>query len=142
MPSEHSVLSADDDAARRATWSERPRAVGDAIPRAASTVQDGTIVGFTADEQDYICRELVQCSSTLTGVAGGLRLRTWRNGLQVGRPKLPPAARSLVVRGLMRLDTAQAFPRLIFTDAGLEALRTMMRDPALLQKFGRLQGTR
>ncbi len=98
------------------------------MPSAASTMQDGVIVGFTADEQDYICRELVRCSSTLPSVADGLRLRTWRNGLQAGRPKLPPAARSLVVRGLMRLDTTQTFPRLLFTEAGLAPLRTMMRE--------------
>jgi hypothetical protein len=33
-----------------------------------------------------------------------------------------------VERGLMRLDTSQHLPRLVFTESGLAALRTMMSD--------------
>jgi hypothetical protein len=43
----------------------------------------------------------------------------------VGKPKVPPVARSLVDLGLMRLDTSQHLPRLFFTEAGLFELRVM-----------------
>ena len=39
--------------------------------------------------------------------------------------------RPLVSRGLMRLDVTSRWPRLFFTDAGIEALRAMMADTRL-----------
>ncbi len=39
--------------------------------------------------------------------------------------------KDLLERGLMRLETGLPFPRLFFTDAGLEELRAMMRDRRL-----------
>jgi len=108
---------------------------------AMSTKQDGMIGGFTAGERDYIRRELDCFFSTLPTVAAGFQLRTWRGGPEAGRPKLPPAAKSLLARGLMRLDTSQAFPRLLFTDTGIEALRTMMRNKRLAdpEKFAHVR---
>jgi hypothetical protein len=41
--------------------------------------------------------------STCPTVAEGFQLETWRGGPQTGQPKLPPPARSLLDRGLMRL---------------------------------------
>jgi hypothetical protein len=41
---------------------------------------------------------------------------------------VPPAAKGLLERGLMRLDTSQSIPRLFFTQTGLNELRAMMRD--------------
>jgi hypothetical protein len=55
-------------------------------------------------------------------------LRSWRGGPQAGKPKLSPAAKGLLERGLMRLDTTERLPRLFFTDAGLAELRAMMMD--------------
>jgi len=40
------------------------------------------------------------------------QLKTWRGGVHAGEAKLPPAARSLLERGLMRLDTSGRLPRL------------------------------
>ncbi len=91
-------------------------------------IQDGMITGFTPGERDYIRRELDMFFSTLPSVTEGFQLKTWRGGLEAGRPKLPPVAKGLVERGLMRLDTAQSMPRLFFTDTGLSALRAMMQD--------------
>ena len=55
-----------------------------------------------------------------------------RRGEQdAGDPKIPPSAGSLLARGLMRLDASQRPPRLFFTEHGLSALRTMMRDRRL-----------
>src|SRR3954470_9322894 len=91
----------------------------------------GPIVGFSAGERDYIRRELDMVFSTLPTVAEGFMLRTWRGGPHAGQPKLPPAAKSLLERGLMRLDTSQRLPRLFFTEAGMGELRRMMGDRRL-----------
>ncbi len=66
--------------------------------------------------------------STLPSVADGFQLKTWRGGPQAGEPKLPPVAKGLIERGLMRLDATLRPPRIFFTEAGLAALRTMMAD--------------
>jgi len=84
---------------------------------------------FTASEREYIRRELDQFFSTLPSVAEGFQLRTWRGGPLKGHPKLPPPARTLVDRGLMRIDHRSCFiPRLFFTEAGMAALRQMIAD--------------
>jgi hypothetical protein len=64
-------------------------------------------------------------------VAEGFHLKTWRGGPDAGKPKLPPTAKGLIARGLMRLDTEGHFPRLFFTEVGLVALRAMMMDPRI-----------
>jgi hypothetical protein len=87
--------------------------------------------GFSASERDYIRRELDMFFSTLPTVAEGFQLKTWRGGPQAGRPKVPPVARSLIDRGLMRLDTSERLPRLFFTETGLVELRAMMADRRL-----------
>ncbi len=98
---------------------------------AMSKTLDRTINGFTAGERDYIRRELDRFFSTLPSVAEGFQLKTWRGGPEAGQPKLSPAAKGLVERGLMRLDTGEHFPRLFFTEAGLTALRGMMTNRRL-----------
>lgn len=86
---------------------------------------------FTVAEREYVRRELDQFFSTLPTVAEGFALKTWRGGPQRGRPKLPPPAKSLIDRGLMRLDESSPIPRVFFTQAGIEALRRMMADRRL-----------
>jgi hypothetical protein len=86
------------------------------------------VTGFSANERNYIRRELDMFFSTLPTVAEGFQLKTWRGGPEAGKPKIPPAARSLVDRGLMRLDTSEHLPRLFFTKAGIIELRAMMAD--------------
>jgi hypothetical protein len=83
---------------------------------------------FTPAEREYIRRELDQFFSTLPSIAEGFQLRTWRGGPQKGHPKLSPAAKTLVDRGLMRTDRSTNIPRLFFTGAGIAALRQMMAD--------------
>ena len=96
---------------------------------------------FTPVEREYIRRELDMFFSTLPTVAEGFQLKTWRAGIQAGQPKLPPAARSLLERGLMRLDVSSRIPRLFFTREGLEALRGMMADRRLAnpEKFAHIK---
>ncbi len=89
------------------------------------------VIGFSPGERDYVRRELDMFFSTLPTVAEGFQLKTWRGGPQAGMPKVPPVARSLVDRGLMRLDTSEWLPRLFFTEAGLVELRAMIANRRL-----------
>ena len=68
-------------------------------------MQTAPAAGFTPGERGYIRRELDMVFSTLPTVAEGFQLRTWRGGPQAGQPKIPPVAKGLIERGLMRLDT-------------------------------------
>ena len=94
-------------------------------------MQTAMIASFTPGERDYIRRELDQFFSTLPTVADGFQLKIWRSRPQAGKPKVPLQAKGLLERGLMQLDTTQYLPRLFFTETGLAALRTMMRDRRL-----------
>ena len=90
------------------------------------------VTDFSPNERDFIRRELDMFFSTLPTVAEGFQLKTWRGGPQAGKPKVPPVARSLIDRGLMRLDTSERLPRLFFTETGLVELRAMMTDRRLV----------
>ena len=98
---------------------------------AMTKMQSGAVGGFTPRERDYIRRELDMFFSTYPRVADGFQLKTWRGGPQAGQAKVPPTAKGLVDRGLMRLDTSDRFPRLFFTEAGMTELRAMMTDRRL-----------
>jgi hypothetical protein len=106
-----------------------------------SKIQTAPAAGFTPGERDYIRRELDMFFSTLPTVAEGFQLKIWRGGPEAGKPKLPPVARGLVERGLMRLDTSERLPRLFFTEAGLVELRAMMADRRLAdsKRFGHVR---
>lgn len=86
---------------------------------------------FTPIERAYVRSQLDRFFSTFPTVAEGFQLKVWRGGPKAKEPKLPPAAKSLVERGLMRLDTTSRLPRLFFTEPGLMELRTMMIDRRL-----------
>jgi hypothetical protein len=96
-----------------------------------STMPKAMIAGFTAAERNYIRGNLDQVFSTLPTVADGFLLKNWRSGPQAGQPKMPLSAKGLIERGLMRIDSTQHLPRLLFTEAGLVALRTTMTDRRL-----------
>jgi hypothetical protein len=93
--------------------------------------QKAPATGFTTAEREYIRRELDVFFSTYPSVAEGFHLKTWRGGPQAGQPKIPPTAKGLLERGLLRLDASGRLPRLLFTDAGLAELRAMMLDRRL-----------
>ncbi len=93
-----------------------------------SKQQKPPAVGFTTAERDYIRRELDMFFSTLPTVAEGFQLKTWRGGPNAGQPKVPPVAKGLLDRGLMRLEPGGRFARLFFTPDGLAELRRMMLD--------------
>jgi hypothetical protein len=85
-------------------------------------------LAFTAPERKLLRRELCRHFGQDPAVADGLFLRTWRSGPQAGRPKLPPAVRSMLARGLVEVRTERGWPRAFFTEAGLTALRRLLRD--------------
>ncbi len=93
--------------------------------------QNVVAAGFTPRERDYIRRELDIFFSTYPRVADGFQLKTWRGGPQAGQAKLPPTAKGLVDRGLMRLDTSDRLPRLFFTETGMAELRALITDRRL-----------
>ena len=82
----------------------------------------------TAPERDLIRREMGMRFSQYPSLADGLFLRTWRGGERKGEPKIPPAVRSMLERGLIEVGTGKYGPRAFFTEAGLEALRLLLRD--------------
>lgn len=83
---------------------------------------------FNAAERAYIRRELDEVLATLPAAADGFLVRTRKTGANAGNPKIPPAAQSLLERGLMRLERRPS-PRLFFTEFGWAALRRMMSNP-------------
>ncbi len=99
------------------------------------------VMTFSPAERDYIRRELDMFFSTFPTVAEGFQLKTWRGGPLAGQPKVPPAAKSLLDRGLMRLDASSRIARLFFTDKGLDELRVMMADKRLAnqEKFAHVR---
>jgi hypothetical protein len=105
------------------------------------TKAPATAMALTPAERDYIRHELDMFFSTFPTVEEGFQLKMWRGGTQAGQPKVPPAAKSLLERGLMRLDTTSRIARLFFTDQGLDALRVMMVDRRLAnpQKFAHIR---
>jgi 2-hydroxychromene-2-carboxylate isomerase len=70
----------------------------------------------------------------------GTRIPHDRNA-DCGKPKLSPVVKGLLERGLMRLDTGERLPRLLFTETGLAALRAMMSDRRLAdpKKFAHIR---
>src|SRR4051812_48424373 len=76
---------------------------------------------FTAPERDLIRRSLCMQFSQYPSAAEGILLRTWRGGPCAGEPKLPPAMRTMVERGLMELRMDGRWPRAHFTQAGWAA---------------------
>ena len=87
-----------------------------------------TVAAFTAPERDLIRRELHPRFGQDPAVADGIMLRTWRGGPNAGQPKVPPAVRSMLERGLVELHTGGRWPVATFTAAGLAALRLLAQD--------------
>src|SRR3712207_1142784 len=83
---------------------------------------------FSAAERELIRHEMGLRFGQYPSLADGLFLRTWRAGPQKGEPKIPPAVQSLLERGLVEVRPGRYGPRAFFTEAGLAALRLLLRD--------------
>src|SRR3954470_15365887 len=97
-----------------------------------STTTDPPPLLFTAPERDLIRRSFCMQFSQYPSAAEGILLRTWRGGPCAGEPKVPPAVRTMVERGLMELRTDGRWPRAHFTEAGWATLRHLAQDRRLL----------
>src|ERR1700737_4179000 len=92
-------------------------------------------VSFTASERDLIRHEMSMHFGQYPSLADGIFLRTWRGGPQKNQPKIPPAVRTMMDRGLVEIRTTERGPRAFFTEAGLGELRRLLlagryMDPA------------
>ena len=96
---------------------------------------------FTPQEREYIRRELDMFFGTLPSVAEGFQLRTWRGGPLAGQPKVPPAVRTMVERGLVEIRIGTRVPKVHFSEAGLAALRLLALDRRYMdpQKFAHVR---
>jgi hypothetical protein len=62
-------------------------------------------------------------------LANGLFLRTWHSGPHKGEPKIPKAVQTMIDRGLVEIRrNPMGWQAAFFTEAGLEALRQLLRD--------------
>jgi hypothetical protein len=83
---------------------------------------------FTASERDLIRREMGMHFGQYPSLADGIFLRTWRGGPQKNQPKIPPAVRTMMDRGLVEIRSTERGPHAFFTEAGLEELRGLLLD--------------
>jgi hypothetical protein len=89
---------------------------------------DSSIAPFTSQERELIRREFSQHFGSFPLLAEGIFLRTWRGGPQAGEPKLTPALRTMLERGLVEVRRDGRLVRAYFTIAGIEALRVLASD--------------
>ncbi len=61
-------------------------------------------------------------------VAEGICLCTWRGGPDAGEPKLPPAVKTMLERGVVKVRREARLVRASFIAAGLTALRPLAAD--------------
>jgi hypothetical protein len=89
---------------------------------------DVSLIAFTAAEPALIRQEMDQHFGQYPSLADGIFLRPWRGGPQKGQPKIPPAIRSMLDRGLVEIRVSARGPRAFFTEAGLRELRRLVLD--------------
>ena len=120
-------------------------AIGAAVGPAYNGRHDGTHNAYPLPLHPagtgYIRRELDMFFGTLPSVAEGFQLRTWRGGPLAGQPKVPPAVRTMVERGLVEIRIGTRVPKVHFSEAGLAALRLLALDRRYMdpQKFAHIR---
>ena len=89
---------------------------------------------FTKKDRDLIRLEFMDRFGSAASIYEGFWLRRWATGPHKGQPKVPATVGSMLERGLvMVIDDGDRFPRVHFTDAGLQALLAMADDPRAFQ---------
>ncbi|MDQ2735618.1 MAG: hypothetical protein M3Y55_11660 [Pseudomonadota bacterium] len=65
-------------------------------------------------------------------LANGIFLRTWKSGPEKNQPKLPPAVRTMMERGLLEVRQGPRGVRAVLTEAGFAAVRLLVADRRLM----------
>ena len=96
---------------------------------------------FTLAERAWLRQELGVHFGAGPQIAEGLFLRSWKLGPDKGKPKLPPAARSMLERGLIEIRPGRIGYSAFLTDPGLAALRQLVLDARAMDpsRFGHLR---
>lgn len=99
-----------------------------------------TDILFTAAERALLRFEFLVRFGQAPRLAAGMWLRTWRGGPQAGQPKVSPAVRSMLDRGLVTIELVRPGARAYFTEAGYAALRLLAQDRRALNpaQYGHL----
>ena len=87
---------------------------------------------FDAREREFIRREFGVHFGQPSYLADGILPRSWRSGPEKSQPKLPPAVRSMIERGLVELRSGQRGVRGFFTEVGIAAMRQLVADRRLM----------
>ena len=87
---------------------------------------------FDAREREFIRREFGVHFGQPSYLADGILLRTWRSGPDKDQPKLPPAVRGMIERGLVEVRPSPRGVRGFFTESGVAALRQLVADRRLM----------
>jgi hypothetical protein len=96
---------------------------------------------FTLAERAWLRQELGVHFGSAPQIADGFFLRSWKSGPEKGKPKLPPASRSMLDRGLIDIRPARIGYTAFLTEAGLAALRQLVLDTRAMDpaRFGHLR---
>jgi hypothetical protein len=87
---------------------------------------------FDPRERDLIRREFGVHFGQPARLSDGMFLRTWRSGPEKGQPKLPPALRSMLERGLVEVRPHPRGVRAFFSESGFAAMRLLLLDRRLM----------
>jgi hypothetical protein len=97
-----------------------------------SSESDHSPLPFDAREREFTRREFGVHFGQPSYLADGILLRTWRSGPEKNQPKLPPAVRRMIERGLVELRSGQRGVRGFFTEAGVASIRQLVADRRLI----------
>jgi hypothetical protein len=97
-----------------------------------SSLSDPSPCPFDAREREFIRREFGVHFGQRSYLADGIPLRTWRSGPEKNQPKLPPAVRGMIDRGLVEIRQGSRGVRGFFTEAGVAAMRQFAADRRLM----------
>ena len=96
---------------------------------------------LTSAERAWLRQELGVHFGAPPHIADGLFLRSWKSGPEKGKPKLSPAAQSMLDRGLIEIRPARIGYTAFLTATGLAALRLLVLDARAMDpaRFGHLR---
>ena len=85
-------------------------------------------IQLTNAEKDMIRREFMTRFGDAQSVKQGFHLKRWATGPLKGQPKLVAAVQSMLDRDLITVIDEGYWPRAMFTDKGLQALKRLAAD--------------